>query len=52
MHFERRIYVDEDIPPLLILNNERRSDYRSVWLIKRTRLLRQQTDEVVQKAIL
>lgn len=52
MHFERGIYVensDKHILPLLILNNERRSNYGSKGLIKRTRFLRQQTDEVVQK---
>lgn len=50
MQFEKRIDVenaDEDIPPLLILNNGRRSDYGSKRLIERTRLLSQQTYEVV-----
>lgn len=54
MHFERRIYVenaDEHISPLLSINNERRSNYGSSWLIERTRLLKQQTQGVVQKAI-
>ncbi|WP_414621024.1 hypothetical protein [Calothrix sp. CCY 0018] len=50
MQFEKRIDVenaDEHIPPLLILNNGRRSDYGSKGLIERTRLLSQQTYEVV-----